>query len=220
MDFAELWDRLVSVLYPPRCILCDEVVAYDDLVCGRCAGRAPYGRVACRLPHRFVDALAAVAYSGNVRRAVWAVKERGDRRSLRYFAGEMAALVAACWPDVPFDLLVPVPASPAKLRDLGFNHAGLLAEEVGCHVGLPVSESVLHRREGSQVQHQLTAEQRRANAAASYCLEPEGAAQVSGRTILLVDDVFTTGATLAACTDCLLAAGAEAVYALTATRTD
>lgn len=218
MKPAELWDRLVSVLYPPRCILCDEVVAYDDLVCDACANRERYGRISCAPGGPLVDAAAVVAYSGPARRAVWALKERGEPRALRYFAGEMAALAADAWPAITFDLAAPVPATAARLRERGFNHAGLLAAELGRLTGLPVEEGALRRREDTQVQHRLTAEQRRENARRSYALLDGGG--IPDKTVLLVDDVYTTGATLLACAALLREAGAAAVYAVTAARTD
>lgn len=222
MDHTELPGRLLAVLFPHRCLFCDEVVEYGDFWCGKCGegGEPPYkklGGVERDVSHSFAGALAAVEYGG-VRKSVWRLKDKGDRRIMQFFAGEMYAMILEHWREIRFDFIVPVPSTASKRRERGFNQAELLARYVSGHTGVPMRRDMLIRREATQVQHGLTAAERRINAAKSYDIgNPEGAA---GKTILLVDDVFTTGSTVAACSDKLLAAGARSVYVVTATKTN
>lgn len=109
------------------------------------------------------------------------------------------------------DAIVPVPLHPARYRSRGFNQAHELAK----HLDLPLLHALVrHRR--TAVQADLAAARREANVRRAFAVTP--GAVVDGLTIVLVDDVSTTGATLNACAAPLLAAGAKEVRALTAAR--
>lgn len=216
MNLDELFDRLICLVYPPRCVLCGELVEYDDMWCGRCEWTRAEP-VPARQRQGLRDAAAAVEYSGNARLAVWRIKRRADKRTLLFFAEKMRDILQDRWGDVRFDVLVPVPASESRRKERGFNQAEELAKVLGHMANLPVASDALTRSESSRTQHDLTARQRWDNALESY---RAGAADaVANRTVLLVDDVHTTGATLSACATRLLEMGAASVYAVTATKT-
>lgn len=219
MDYTEILDRFISVFFPQRCLFCGEVVEYDDFWCGRCAidGKPPiakHGRVERDSRHSFADALAAAQFSGGVRKLIWRLKEKDDRRILRFFAGEMLAVMSEHWGLAKFDAVVPVPSTASKMKERGFNPAEMLARHVGRGAGIPVHSGALMRLEATKVQRGLTAAERRVNAAKSYALGM--AESLTGKTVLLVDDVFTTGSTADACSRKLLEAGANSVYVVTA----
>ena len=107
-------------------------------------------------------------------------------------------------------VLVPVPLHPARRRERGYNQAELIALEAGKRFGLPVDAKALKRIRFTSTQTRLDAEKRAGNLAGAFRCDPE---RVKGRRILLVDDVCTTGSTLAHCRDELLKAGAESVDA-------
>lgn len=210
MKPAELWDRAVCTLYPPRCVLCGEVVRYEDSMCGACSCEEE----PLLLPAAgcLAGIAAPFAYEQAIRHAVQTLKQYRDRRTLCFFAEYMQGLLAAeDWRD--FDMVVPVAASRKTLRVRGFNQAAELAGELAAMGNIPCHPKVLGRRSRAQTQHSLAATERRENAAASYFLrDGEG---LRGKKVLLVDDVYTTGATLEACAALLTGAGAT-VYGITA----
>ena len=132
-------------------------------------------------------------------------------RSGRYLAPLMGELIRSAVPSLEVDLVVPVPLSPSRLRDRGFNQATLLAEQVADSVHGRLTPNVLTRR-NRPAQSTLSATARLANMAGVFACAAPG--EVRGKRVLLVDDVVTTGATVSACADTLAEAGAARVFAL------
>jgi ComF family protein len=116
---------------------------------------------------------------------------------------------------MPVDVVVPVPLHTARLRERGYNQAALLARELAQQAGLPIDEGTLVRKRATAPQVELNAKQRKENVhGAFYC---SGNA-LTGKRVLLIDDVCTTGATLEACAVALYENGARSVQALTLAR--
>ncbi len=112
----------------------------------------------------------------------------------------------------PVDLVVPVPLGKQRIKERGYNQVGLLAFPLSCLLNWNYSPRMLRRVRETRSQVGLSALERRANMAGAFTADPSLA---FGKVILLVDDVATTGATLAACSEALLDVGAKKVYALT-----
>jgi ComF family protein len=112
---------------------------------------------------------------------------------------------------VQVDLVVPVPLSPRRHRERGFNQAALLAEQVVDAVGGVLAADALRRRD-RPAQSALSGAARRSNLAGAF--QCASASDIHGRRVLLVDDVVTTGATLSACADTLALAGAGRICAI------
>lgn len=154
-------------------------------------------------------------FTGTTRRALHALKYGGERR----LAPPLGAAIARRWARAGRggEVLVPVPASPDRVRDRGYDQAALLAEEAGRRLRLPVMRAV-ERTRATTAQFDLDRAGRAANLGAAFRVAPGRRAQVVGRWVVLVDDVVTTGATLAACAVALLDAGAAAVSGVAVAR--
>jgi ComF family protein len=222
-----LLNRLLATLFPPRCLgcglrgtdLCSECWAgvpwLDTEVCPYCARRSRLARICgrCQRDGPALDGVrAACRFDGLVRSAVHDLKYR----RVKARADVVAALVLEGLARRPLavDLLVPVPLAAGRMRQRGFNQSALVAEHVGRVLGVPVLADGLLRTRETTPQVGKSAEQRSANIAdAVACRFPE---MVQGKRVGVVDDVMTTGATLAACADALRAAGAARVYGIVA----
>ncbi len=218
--FAELF-------YPQRCVGCSRRAS--DVLCRACFEALPFiGWPVCRrcgAPTAFEvygcgeckdrnlgfdSARASLRYEGVGKELVHVLKYQGY---LRVVGKVMAPLMANLLDGDRFDAVTPVPLHRSRLAKRGFNQAELMAKSVAGRISAPVLDKLkVVRRTRDQVE--LSAGARRANVAGAYA--PRG--PVAGR-ILLVDDVFTTGATLSECATALRKAGAGEVHALTLCRT-
>jgi ComF family protein len=155
------------------------------------------------------------SFNGPARASVHALKYDGERRLVT----PLAELMAARWrrAGIGGDVLVPVPVHAQRRRDRGFDQAELLARGIGQRLGIPVVYA-LERAARTTAQHQLGRSARQSNVAHAFGVAPRHFADVEGRWIVLVDDVVTSGATLAGCAAALHEAGAYAVSALTLAR--
>lgn len=226
--WAELAGRAERWLLPGACLGCGDPVptATDPLVCDLCRlrWRAPAPpicprcgeplplRLACRLcvdwPSGFDLVRSAVLLTPRARALVHRLKYGGWRRLADSFARPMAPLMA----DLGEGDLVPIPLGSRRRRQRGYNQAEELAVAVGRLTGHPVVTHRLQRATETGSQVRLAPEARRANLAGVFAARP------SVRPAILVDDVFTTGATLVSAAATLLDAGASRVVAVTFAR--
>jgi ComF family protein len=160
------------------------------------------------LPAPLVQVEWCAPYTGVVRSAVHALKYRGERRLAR----PLGAALARRWARAGAggEVLVPVPVHATRLADRGYDQAVLLAAAAGEGLGLPV-RPVLVRRRATARQFDLDRDRRAANVGGAFACATGAGPIVTGRWVILVDDVLTTGATAAACATTLLAGGALAV---------
>lgn len=156
------------------------------------------------------------SFSGPVRDALHDLKYRGERR----LAEPLGAAVARRWTRVGtgIEVVVPVPVHAERERKRGYDQAALIASVTARELGLPLA-LVLERGRATVAQFELGRDERAANVAGAFRLRDDPAARaVIGRWVLLVDDVVTTGATLAACATALRRGGAVAVSAIAVAR--
>lgn len=198
---------LKQLLLPPRCPHCNAVLGFVP-TCEACRSALPLLRCgSCAIVRRDVrflqEVYAVYDYRMPVRGAVERMKFNDEPQLADVFGDEMAELVLEC--GLRADVLVPVPMRPKKLRTRGYSPPLLLAQRMSRKLHLPV-EQVLEKVLDTPDQHGLSRWERKANLLGAF--DVTDASAVRGKRILLVDDVFTTGATLEECAKMLLAADA------------
>ena len=198
----------LDVLFPVRCVGCGRSGAYICVACLAKARRPPPGPPPESGP--LADVLTPFAYEGVVRTAVQHLKYRGLRSLVPEMARPMAWELAVTVPP-PFTL-VPVPLHPSRRRERGFNQAELLARELARLLDAPLSTGALRRTKDTSSQVSTSTRAERLKNVREAFAATDG---VDGATVVLVDDVTTTGATLLAAAQALLSAGAARVYGLT-----
>jgi ComF family protein len=233
--------RILQVLFPTFCRLCSAPVLESPVpwICGACWGKVRWltGPVCprCGFPFPSPEALAhspghlcgncrgkeppfslartAGAHEGALREAIHLLKY-GRRHSLGKTLGRFLLPCAGALP--ASDIVVPVPLHPSRLRHRGFNQSLLLADAVSGEMGVPLDYIALERVRPTRPQVELTPDERKANIRGAFAVRrPE---RIEDKTVLLVDDVFTTGATVSECARVLRKAGANEVVVATLSR--
>ena len=237
----KLWQGVLDALFPPRCgscgqfsgpIFCEKCAPQLRAIvepCCACCGQ-PFDVLArgaevcarCRQhPPAFERARAAWVFEGPPREAIHRFKYNRRFSLAPRLARAVAASPAAraMIGDWQPQLLVPVALHASRARARGFNQSALLARELGAIFDLPALE-LLQRTRRTPPQVGLDLESRRQNVRRAFAVEEQLAskAHLSGARVLLIDDVFTTGATLDECARALRKSGASAVGALTIAR--
>jgi len=222
-------------LLPRRCLCCDARVALGDGLCADCwrdmpflerpwcqrlgtpftydVGPGAWSPGAIADPPLFERLRAVAHYDGPARRMVLALKF--SRR--RELARPMARWMVRSGEELlrPDSLIAPVPLHWTRLLTRRFNQAADLAREIAAHSNAHYEPKLLRRHKRTRQQLGLSAKDRRKNVRTAFTLDPNRTGAVAGRHIILVDDVLTTGSTVAACSKCLLGAGAASVDVLT-----
>lgn len=229
---------LVNLLYPPACLLCDGALPSGRDVCPACERAMPAllaptcrscsaelrgafdARLECaacrRRPRAFDLVCAPWRYAGQAQQAMHRFKYRRRWRLGRWLAQAMAETARASLPSGEVSVVVPVPLHRLKRWLNGANPPEDLAQPIARALGRPCRRRALTRTRWTATQTKLSWQARSRNVRGAF---RASAREVRGETVLLVDDVLTSGATAEACARALKDAGAKRVYVLTAART-
>lgn len=223
---------ILSILYPKRCPVCHNILqGTGDFCpscrkklhyiqeprckkCGKALGRPEqeYCRDCMRFPHSFDRGAAVFAYDKIMQHSIAMFKYHNRREYAEVYAEEMyrryRRFLQLCAPDV----ILPVPVHALKKRQRGFNQAELVARELGKKTGILVDTGYLVRIQKTTPQKELSRQQRKANLRKAFDIREKG---VSYERVLLIDDIYTTGATMDAISDILKENGVKKVFFLT-----
>jgi ComF family protein len=214
--FCASCGKNIQLVYHPLCTVCGRPfpdASGEDHICGVCLARPPHfasARAWACYPREELEEqpLRQVLQKFKYGRKVSLGKPLGllMARGCQEFVGECQV-----------GLIIPVPLHPKRLRWRGFNQSVLLARQISRAYNIPMDPFVLQRSKETPAQTQLTEEERRRNVRAAFTLNP--AKSIEGQKILLVDDVYTSGATVNECSRTLKRHGAKEIYVLTLART-
>lgn len=222
---------VLDLVFPNRCPLCGMVINWRDEYCQKCFNELPYtGEELCfgcgntkegctcrKNENVFSRCYAAFYYSDSAKGGVVYLKKTINNVFPRLFAEKIKEEIESDQYKFKADLIVPVPMSSLKRRKRGFNQAEVLADSLGKILDIPVYTNVLIKNESFIAQHKLSANSRRINAERLYSYGDDRI--IKDKTVIIVDDVMTTGSTVNSCAEILLEMGAAKVIAAVAATT-
>ena len=203
-------DRLLDLLFPPKCVFCADILdSSEQKICPVCEKKLSRWRNERVRKSEFLPQIAAaLTYEDAVRKSIHRYKFAGRSHYASVYAALMAMAVGEQLTE-SFDTLSYVPLSRKRLRQRGYDQAQLLAGEMGKHFGMEVQTLLVKIRDVPAQSSMKGEAQRRANI--SGCYAPADGVKLTGKRILLVDDVLTTGSTLSEAARVLRLHGAETV---------
>jgi ComF family protein len=215
-------ETILDLLFPKDiyCVVCGAVIDRGDTnsLCASCLSEAFWigGETNHDEAHTFRNGYVCASYVGQIKEMVHRMKYREEGYIARSIGGIMAdrfmLLADAETGELPaYDLLLPIPMHKEKKSRRGYDQAEQIALSLGDKLGIPVSAKLLARVRNTAVMSKLDRNERLHNLQGAFEIVAEDAAALQGKSVLMVDDVFTTGSSADACAEVLLAGGAETV---------
>lgn len=230
--YNKIIEFAADILFPRRCPVCDDIVLpRGGLICPECVKRLSFvkGPVCkkcgkevfsdtveycfdCTKHKRsFESGRALVNYNEAARNSMVKIKYKNKREYLDFYIEAICIRYGKIISRMGADALVPVPVHPSRMRSRGYNQAELLARGIGRELGIPVCADLLLRSRKTAPQKELNPAERLKNLEEAF----EAGSIPSGiGTVILVDDIYTTGSTIEACTRALKRMGVKKVYFL------
>lgn len=241
MPVMSLSQSLVDLILPPRCIVSGEIVdsqgmlspeAWGDLnfiadpQCHRCgfpfdfdSGEIKEGNICLgcsKTPPRYDKARSALVYDDASRDVILGFKHGDQTASVPSFVPWMMRAADKIMDQT--DYIIPVPLHRWRLMRRRFNQAGLMAQYLSKAAHVPTLLDGLVRKRATQTQGHLNSSERKKNVKNAFSVHPKQVTALKGKSVLLIDDVYTTGATIDECTKILLKVGVSSVNVLTLAR--
>ena len=219
---------LLDLLYPPRCPICDDLLPPGRLICPECLPKLSYVKKPrclicgkgisdatqeycrdCRKkPHMYEQGRALFEYP-SVAMSMYRFKYGGRKEYARFYGKQIAYYLKEDIRKWHAQALVPVPIHPQRKYKRGYNQAEALAEEIGFYLQIPVEKGLLKRVKNTQPQKLLDDRQRQNNLKNAFKI---GQNDVKWKSIIMIDDIYTTGSTIDHCARVLKQHGVEKIY--------
>lgn len=210
---------VLDLFYPNRCPCCNDFIRWDKLICGKChrAIEIVYDRTChrcgkeiciCSEKPEYDGAVVPLRYSDLTKEGILSLK-RGNNKNFGVYTGKLIAqILAHDYPEKKFDFIVPVPMSRHSLGERGYNQAQIIAEQISEALHISVKNGILYKKNSQTSQHFLGRAQRFKNISSFGINKTD----LSGKEILLCDDIITTGSTVNRCACLLRSEGAAGVF--------
>ena len=221
-----IFKSLINAVFPNTCASCRSIIDENEFLCDYCmcmleASSADKLCIKCGLPvkecrckynvYSFDGVIAPFYREASSRNAMYEFKFRKNEKVSRFFAERMALEVKRYYRDIKFDIIACVPMSRIARNKRGYNQSELIAKELSKILEIPFKDGLLLSHKKKRSQYRLTASERKDNLKGVFYSD----SKLNGQTVLLVDDIKTTGVTLSECAKILLTIGADKVYCVT-----
>lgn len=224
---------ILGIFFTSTCPVCGKTIGYSEKgPCSLCKKELKYirqgGCVKCGKPLLDMDkvfctecrkrkfafdrGISVFEHSGKIRKSIYDFKYKNKRNYGEFYADEAVRIYGRLIKSWDIDVIVPVPVHRKREIERGYNQAGVFAKEISKRLNIPLDDEVLIRKKKTTPQKELTEIVRRQNLKDAFAVNKS---MISGRkNILVVDDIYTTGSTVDACSKILKCAGAKKVYFL------
>lgn len=227
-------DKLLDLIFPRRCVVCDEITDRPGkALCSKCQGKILYIKEPCcmkcgrqlksseqeycvdcrKKKHYYIQGTSLYDY-GSMSDSLFRFKYAGRMEYADFYGRELAARRADWLSVVNPDVLVPVPVHSSRKRKRGYNQAELIAEKLSRYSGIPVNASLIRRERKTQPLKNLSYEERQNNLKRAFKIRQN---DVKLSTIVIIDDIYTTGSTIDAIAQAFMEAGVPGIYFMTLT---
>lgn len=218
----EIIKRIRDFIYPPRCVLCGNVLSDRTDICNSCRANIRFCNenpitksimLSENILRYTFSVYSSFYYEGSIRRGILALKFKGRKKVAEFFSAFMANTARGYISDI--DFVCCVPCSEKRIKKRGYNQSELLARSFCEKTGTIFLDDIIIKTKNNASQSSLkTKEERQRNVKDVFKINPD--ISLKNKNIILIDDVFTTGATLSVCCGLLIDAGANSVICLTA----
>lgn len=225
--------NIPKLLYPSRCPICGKVPVKGTDICPSCyqsitfvtqpfcysCGKplsneeTEYCLDCTNHPKSFDRGFSLTVYDAVTKPSMSAIKYKNHRQYLDFYVSETITAYGAVFASLHLDAILPVPIHPKRMKKRGYNQASLFAKSIGKSLNIPVYDSLLIRKSNTLPQKNLTPAERLSNLQKAFSLFPGYEnCTLPFHTVLLVDDIYTTGSTMEALTRLLKSHGVAKVY--------
>lgn len=228
-SFQSILNSFLDFLFPPFCHICKEKMGNSKIVCEDCLSKIQHAtseRIETEFNRKFRDAkiisefcsLFVFEKDKEFQTLIHTLKYDGKLYVGKFLGQLIAVELKEKLQSWNCDIIIPVPLHPVKRAERGYNQSDFIAKGISSILKIPVSTKILKRKRFTQSQTTMTLTERKENIEGAFSLR--NGVSVTGKKIILLDDVITTGATISECGRVLLNAGAEKVFALSAAIAD
>ncbi len=222
-------EGIINLFFPRRCPVCDDIVKVSEgLICRGCAPKIKYvtgpacmkcGKMLssedleychdCRTGHHIYDRGMALYDYKSIADSIYRFKYKGRREYADFYGEEISRCLGNEIKRMRPDALIPVPVHSKKLRERGYNQATALAKVLSAHLQIPVEDKLVIRQKNTAPQKELNVRERQNNLKKAFKIAPN---DVKLNTIVIIDDIYTTGSTIDAMAEELKKTGVDKIY--------